>query len=223
VTEAEWLACTEADKMLDFLEGKASERKLRLFAVAYTRRVWGNMNEPSSRRTLEAIERYADGGASDEEMSLAAADALLRHYLSPAPSWGVLSRPRWASVSIDIDRAAETAARRGVKGTGGDYGAKYAVEMASLCVLLRDVVGNPFRPLPIINPAWQTPQVVALAQAAYDERELPAGKLEGIRLAVLADALEEVGCDNADTLSHLRGPGPHVRGCWALDLLLGKS
>ena len=47
--------------------------------------------------------------------------------------------------------------------------------------------------------------------------------LDPDRLAVLADALEEAGCDNADLLSHLRGPGPHVRGCWALDLLLGKE
>ena len=65
--------------------------------------------------------------------------------------------------------------------------------------------------------------MVALAQAAYDERELPAGTLDTARLGVLADALEESGCDQADLLAHLRGPGPHVRGCWAVDLLLGKE
>jgi hypothetical protein len=65
--------------------------------------------------------------------------------------------------------------------------------------------------------------VVALAQAAYEQRELPAGTLDLTRLAVLADALEEAGCDQADLLGHLRGPGPHVRGCWAVDLVLGKS
>jgi hypothetical protein len=67
-----------------------------------------------------------------------------------------------------------------------------------------------------------TPQVVAIAQGAYDQRELPAGTLDTSRLAVLADALEEVGCTDPDLLDHLRGPGPHYRGCWAIDILLGK-
>jgi hypothetical protein len=87
---------------------------------------------------------------------------------------------------------------------------------------LQEVFGNPFRPV-TAAPAWQTPEVVALAQAAYNERELPAGTLDLARLAVLADALEEAGGTNPDLLGHLRGAGPHVRGCWALDLLLGKE
>jgi hypothetical protein len=65
--------------------------------------------------------------------------------------------------------------------------------------------------------------VVALAQAAYDQRELPSGQLDIARLAVLADAQEEAGCTDADLLNHCRQPGVHVRGCWAVDLLLGKS
>jgi hypothetical protein len=89
------------------------------------------------------------------------------------------------------------------------------------CHLLWDMF-NPFRPA-TVSPAWQTSQVVALAQTAYDERELPAGTLDVARLAVLADALEDAGCTAADILGHLRGPGPHVRGCWAVDLVLGKS
>jgi len=90
------------------------------------------------------------------------------------------------------------------------------------CGLLRDIIGNPFRSVSL-NPAFQTPTVFSLAQAAYDDRILPAGTLEPTRLSVLADALEEAGCDNADILNHLRGPGPHVRGCWALDLILDKE
>ena len=74
-----------------------------------------------------------------------------------------------------------------------------------------------------IGPACPTSTVVALANAAYDERELPSGHLDPARLAVLSDALEEAGCADADLLAHLRSPGPHVRGCWALDLVLGKS
>jgi hypothetical protein len=95
-------------------------------------------------------------------------------------------------------------------------------ERAVQVALFRCIFGNPFCPVSL-SPAWLTPAVLKLAQAAYDDRLLPSGLLDNTRLAVLADALEEGGCSNADLLSHLRGPGPHVRGCWALDLVLGKE
>jgi hypothetical protein len=88
--------------------------------------------------------------------------------------------------------------------------------------LLRDVFGNPFRPS-TCDPAWRTPDTLALAQAAYEERQLPAGTLDATRLAVLADALEEAGCSDRAMLSHLREPGPHVRGCWVVDLILNRG
>ena len=87
---------------------------------------------------------------------------------------------------------------------------------------LRCVVGNPFRPV-TINPAWLTATVTSLARTAYEERTLPSGELDPARLAVLSDALEEAGCADTDILAHLRGPGPHVRGCWVVDLVLGKD
>jgi hypothetical protein len=70
---------------------------------------------------------------------------------------------------------------------------------------------------------WRDATIPKLAQAAYDDRELPSGHLDTKRLAILADALEEAGCTNEDVLAHLRGPGPHVRGCWVVDLLLAKE
>jgi hypothetical protein len=82
--------------------------------------------------------------------------------------------------------------------------------------------GNTFR-LIAVTAAWRTATVRALARAAYQERRLPEGILENGCLAVLADALEEGGCTGPDILGHLRGPGPHVRGCWGVDLILGKS
>jgi hypothetical protein len=88
--------------------------------------------------------------------------------------------------------------------------------------LIRDVFGNPFRPV-TIDPAWRTPTVLALAEAAYDERILPEGRLAADRLAVLADALEEAGCIRADLSNHLRVSGPHVRGCWVVDQILAKE
>jgi hypothetical protein len=88
-----------------------------------------------------------------------------------------------------------------------------------LCNLIRDVIGNPFRALPPLPPAtlaWNDGTVVKLATAIYENRRFED-------MPVLADALEEAGCDQPDLLSHLRGPGQHVRGCWVVDLLLGKS
>jgi hypothetical protein len=90
---------------------------------------------------------------------------------------------------------------------------------------MRCIIANPFHPI-TISPSvltWNDGLVARLAQAAYEERHLPAGTLDNGRLAVLADALDEAGCTDADFLGHLRGPGPHVRGCWPLDLCLGKS
>jgi hypothetical protein len=99
---------------------------------------------------------------------------------------------------------------------------EYSEKGRQLSKYLRDLIGNPFRPASL-TPSWLTPVVVNLAHAAYYNRILPSGLLDNGGLAILADALEEAGCDNADILSHLRGPGPHRRGCWPVDLLLGKK
>jgi len=89
--------------------------------------------------------------------------------------------------------------------------------------LLRDI----FSPLPfrevVLDLAWVTVTARSLAEAAYQERQLPGGTLDPMRLAVLADALEEAGCTDLEILGHLRGPGPHVRGCFVIDALLGKD
>lgn len=87
------------------------------------------------------------------------------------------------------------------------------------CSLIRCIFANP---TVYIEPMWLTSTVFSLATAAYQERALPSGEIDPDRLAVLSDALEESGCDNSDILDHLRAPGPHVRGCWALDHILGK-
>ena len=93
---------------------------------------------------------------------------------------------------------------------------------AEVTALLRDVFGNPLRPV-TVDPSWVNDTVTSLAEAAYQERVMPEGALDGTRLALLADALEDAGCTEATILGHLRAPGPHVRGCWAVDLLLGNS
>jgi hypothetical protein len=106
-----------------------------------------------------------------------------------------------------------------------DFKADGPADNRPLVEFLHDIFRNPFRPV-TINPAalaWNDAIIVRLAQAAYERRHLPAGTLDNARLAILADALEEAGCTDAGILGHLRGPGPHVRGCWPVDLCLGKS
>jgi hypothetical protein len=84
--------------------------------------------------------------------------------------------------------------------------------------LLRDIVGNPFLSV-AVSPSWMLwndGTIPKLAHGIYDDRAFD-------HLPILADALEDAGCDDADILAHCRGPGPHVRGCWVVDLILGKS
>ncbi len=81
--------------------------------------------------------------------------------------------------------------------------------------LVREIIGNPFRPV-AIDPSWLSSTAFALAQGIYDDKAFD-------RLPILADALQDAGCENADLLNHLRSEGPHVKGCWVLDLILGKS
>ena len=91
----------------------------------------------------------------------------------------------------------------------------WASEKKEQADLLREIAGNPFRPHSV-DPRWLTSTAVALAQTIYDQRAFD-------RLPILADALEEAGCDGPELLAHCRGDGPHVRGCWAVDLVLGKQ
>jgi hypothetical protein len=227
MTEQEWLACTDPREMLAALQadGLLPERKARLFAAACCRRIWPLLDEGPARRAVEVAERYADGRAEEGELADAASGAEAAPGGTALPEVAVGQAVR-SAVFLDAGSAAYYAAFGACCGDGGRQfvpllGAVGA-EQGTQAGLLRDLCGNPFR-LVTLSLACLTPQVVALAQAAYEQRELPAGTLDLARLAVVADALEDAGCDQADLLGHLRGPGPHVRGCWAVDLILGKS
>lgn len=98
---------------------------------------------------------------------------------------------------------------------GRHFSEPLAAESAVQVRLLRDIFGDPFRPV-AVDPSWLTSTVVALAGCVYHEEAFD-------RLPILADALQDAGCDSDDVLDHCRGCGPHVRGCWVVDLLLGKD
>jgi hypothetical protein len=247
MTEGRWLTATDPQAMLETLwtGGRSSERKLRLFGSACCRAIWGLFTDDRSRQAVEVAERYADGAATEQDMTMAeaaaslardlafgpASDAPRRHRsrLGRSTSWAahaLTNLPGWAGLAgpehlvrvvwTDVTEAAGYA--RDVRGRVRELGRAQAA-------LLRDIFGNTFRPLPPLPRAvlaWNDGLVVRLAQVVYDDRVLPSGHLNPHGLAVLADALEEAGA-GADLLEHLRGPGPHVRGCFAVDLLLGRA
>jgi hypothetical protein len=210
MTEAEWLACTDPRSMLDFVLAWANPpglRKRRLFAVAMHRRRYA-MHPPflpprtdtRALTLLDTAERFLEGLASPAEYLEAYSASGEEGEPFTFLDGRTTPRPAYMSPEARQDEATE----------------RYEV------ATVREVFGNPFH-LVALSRTWQTPTAVALAQAAYDNRTLPAGTLDSARLAVLADALEEAGCSAPDLLNHLRGPGPHVRGCWVVDLLLGKE
>jgi hypothetical protein len=230
MTEGEWQSCTDPQAMLEFLWGKASERKLRLFAIACCRSSRPLLLNKDLRRALDVSTRYADGQATAEELAAAFRSS---NGLAVGQCYQRSTERdyrRWAEATAVANATAVTSENYSMEGHAKD--AVWMIVRAAhrnperyLCRLLRDVFGNLFHP---ISPApavlaWNDDTVVRLAQAAYEERKLPEGTLDNGRLAVLADALEEAGCTDADVLAHLRGPGIHVRGCWVVDLLLGKE
>jgi hypothetical protein len=194
MTEQEWLACSDPTPMLELMKGKASDRKLRLFAVAGC----CLQCRPELLPIFEVTERFADGLANVQEIR--------SHWLQRGmrgPAWPERAF-EWASsfVADAIDPDVEVSA--GYPPAG------------DLIPILHDIFGPlPFRPI-TLNPSWRTSNVTALAQSIYDDRAFD-------RLPILADALEDAGCDNADILNHCRQPGEHVRGCWVVDLVLGKE
>ena len=219
MTESEWGACTGPEALLGCVKGCASERRLRLFACACVRAAWPWTGEPD-HPAVGAAERFADGQAD------AAALLAVRNAPWSPRTFGFRFGPAKAIVvraaaTATTSPAAWSAARNAADASARIEGTP-PEHPREQCDLLRDIIASPYRPVAVC-PACLTPQVVALARAAYDRRHLPSGELDQARLAVLADALEDAGMADPDLLNHLRGPGPHYRGCWAVDLILGKQ
>ncbi len=223
MTEADWESGNDLAGMLQHLREDASDRKLRLFACACCRRVWHLLTGERSRHAVEVAERYADGRADFVELKT----AIPGDGLAGDPAHCAAEPHLW--ICRGYADAASYAALA-VAGAAGpsrspEWTKARAAEVAAQCRLLREIFGNPFRPA-CVAPAvrgWRDGTVVRLAQAAYEERHLPSGHLDGSRLCILADAVEEAGCADVGLLQHLRGAGPHVKGCWAIDVLAGKA
>jgi hypothetical protein len=251
MTEAEWLGWADLTRMVDFLcrrrkRGRAQERKLTLFACGCCRRLGPLIPTEPCRRAIEVAERYVDGLATEQERSAAWSDAvdsaeeegipIRDEYYAETIEWGCVPGGLAAlatlglvgSGPIDAGQvaayaASEVALAAGQMRSGQDpsevaSGQAFAAEERAQRLLLREIFHNPFRPASL-SPGWgvwDAGAVRSIAQGVYEE-----GAFD--QLPVLADALEEAGYADPRILDHLRGPASHVRGCWVLDLVLGKK
>ncbi len=230
--EHAWLTGTDPQAMLSFLRdsGELSERRARLFAVACCRRVRHLLADERSQRAVEVAEQYAEGQVG--RRTAAKWRRVLRQIRESLPLKDHQFTPEWlachavefalaegrdsASLLLAHNEVAHAmAVATGEPTTSSTFRAAWKAEARHLSTLVQDIFGTPFRPV-AVNPVWHTPTVLALARQMYESKEFSA-------MPILADALEEAGCRDEQVLGHLRGPGVHVRGCWAVDLCLGKG
>lgn len=237
MTEVEWLTSHDPVALMCGLSGhNVSHRKQELFNCAVARAVCDSWPEPACEKYIELVERNIEDQpvsdtewdqATDEMGELAwsscdrakksfdefghwtpSALALLHRYVSISTANTPLGSMQWWHWLCDLEYTkSPTTFDEGVD--------SMLIDSYRACLpLLRCIVGNPFRPV-AFDPAWRSETAVALASAVYAERAFD-------RLPILGDALEEAGYDHPDVLGHCRGPGPHARGCWVVDGVLGK-
>jgi len=229
MTEAEWLAAERPSQLLRYLHKTTatSDRKFRLFAVACCRRVAEQIPDIALTEVIGRCEHLSEVlnvedwktthlkklgelrevvDRSQAALHTAGVDDDIEHHEFAFAVSALTTFPIHPEECVDSCMSALCGHDDYITGRG---------EVLFQVDLLHDIFCNPFRPINL-SPAWLTTKVVELAQQIYDERAFD-------RLPTLANALEEAGCTNPEILSHCRGPGPHVRGCWVVDLLLGKK
>jgi hypothetical protein len=245
MTEADWLESVDPGRMLAVVRGKISDRKLRLFGCACCRRIWQLLPDPRSRRAVESAERLADGLVAQDEAEAAgnaAAEvdaAALVHVPEPVgwraaravdhllplaeEAWQLGSAWEYVATAMEGEQLIAQGSPAEVLEAWSEQSVESGRTMgwtddnpeAWVAGVLREVLGNPFHPV-AFDARWGTADVMGLARGIYEDRAFD-------RMPLLGDALSDAGCDSDDILGHCRGDGPHVRGCWVVDLVLGKG
>jgi hypothetical protein len=210
MTEAEWMVSNDWPAMLRALPSIDGSRKLRLWCVAWARLILsgaesrdpfseaGKKSIASYTREVDAAEAFADGQLTRREL-----------HSAKASSGGPHNIFHFAS---GLSRLAPERITPLLRQWVHEFPVPSDKQLAAL---IRDIFGNPLRPF-TFDSSWLTSTVLTLAQQMYNTRDFSA-------LPILADAVQDAGCENEDILNHCRQPGDHVRGCWCMDLLLGKS
>src|SRR5262245_47928752 len=219
MTEAEWLAWDSPEAMERSLHSRCMRdesvfRLIRLYGVACCRRVWHLLQDPRSRAAVEVAERIFDIDVPyDEQMRVWREAWQVVDELYPGREFGypyvleelptILLDPYWDELDLRYGYVWITDERNP------------RADEAECLALARCIFRHKFRPTRF-DPLWRTDAAVSLAKQMYDSRDFCV-------MPILADALQDAGCDSDDMLEHCRGPGPHVRGCWVVDLVLGKQ
>jgi hypothetical protein len=251
MTNKEWHRCEDPLTMIEALRGIATGRKGQLYLCGGCRTIWSLLYSSCSREAIEVAERYADGNATEDELHYAnwsaetptfGHDFVPRiwkrwHTDGPVPSdvqrlvdMGVMTSRQLEEDEPEIDRQvqnrllaiaslaeAATCCDPFRREPHHDWWHRY-ITLAPWPGdwLLRCVFGDPFLPFVFFSPGWLTPGIVELARTMYDGRDFD-------RMPALGEALKASGCRNQDVLDHCRSQKPHVRGCWVVDLVLGRS
>jgi hypothetical protein len=223
MTEAEWLMATDLDTMLMFLRVKTShftERKLQLLSCACCYLYWTTLVNESCREVVRVAERFADQLVSIEELVTAvykvdenaACDGDPSQFVSGNTLGGLRNPLETCSYVM-----AQCVAHEQLKNCTSWEHHEEIIKKEQLkhIPFLRDIFGNPLRPV-TLDTSWLSSTVLALAQGIYSEKAFD-------RMPILADALQDAGCDNEEVLNHCRQPGVHVRGCWVVDLLTDRK
>lgn len=227
MTEKDWEEADDPFRLLAFVRGKASDRQLRHLMLAFVEWLVRVMPDNATEKVIDLLSTFADGGMSRKTL-----DQRLDRY-SKSCGWFKTFGYPWSGEELrpSLYEAAESALvwclrpvmpddvfylNRAIEALSeSDADASARVVAQARADNIRDIFGNPFRSV-ALDPGWRTSTVVTLAEGIYADRAFD-------RLPILADALQDAGCDHPDILAHCRSDGPHVRGCWIVDLLLGKS
>lgn len=209
-TEDDWLASGEPEQMIRFLGESGTARCWQLFACQCCWRIVPLLVDERSLRAVATAERQAEGLTTDEEVR----EALEEAHAAEVELWST-GRPAVLGNAATAARRCLTMPRRAHQAVAAASGGAGRVSARKAqCDLLRELFGNPFRPV-AVDPAWRTPTVLVLARQIYDDDSFSD-------LPILGDALEDAGCTEAVLLEHCRGLSPHVRGCWVVDAVLDR-
>jgi hypothetical protein len=232
-TEEQWLTAAVGD--LDIYRlARGQHRKLRLFAVACCRHAFPLDPDDRYEGLADAAERFADGLVTWDEVKKARRVLTAIRKDTPGdvdvPDRSLDAAAAGEAKHHILDALDRATQQKSYDALGASREVRYAFAGASrpdwhagcaraereLADLARDIFGNPFRPI-VFDPEWRTSTAVALAKTMYQARDFGP-------MPILADALQDAGCEDPDILAHCRDPDqPHVRGCWVVDLVLGRS
>ncbi len=249
MTEAEWLAANDPYKVAKFCRGRVDPHRFRWLALDWVGRIRHIIPEEHDRRYFDAFAVWMSGAGEHPdqvcpgphyhalvrwvhyaESAIASVEWLRRNDPMTASAFAAESlaeyRPLGAGESIDATKTHRPRSAKKLAVLKAQQDERHRRERMAreerhdrvrreFCQQFRCVSGNPFRSV-VFDPHWRSETTVALAAGVYAERAFD-------RMPILADALEEAGCDDVDVLTHCRGPGPHVRGCWVVDRVLGKE